>query len=262
MNIKQSNLTEIINSEHKLLIDAPNEYGEFFDHALESARLLQAFISGMKQEGWLFVSFLSHIRKHHMLAFLSALRLHHVQTVMNLRQVLESGVNASYALANPNPEDFAKVTPEGLLDTPEKLKEKRYKWLEVNHPRGSEAIKAMKKQMQRSSHSNLVDTHRNFTYKNKGDFVRLETPFFDLNHPFQVKADLWSLANIIMGLMDLFYGINQKYNRITFSDNFLPELQALDRENRRLKEIITATPKFKKADARAKAKEQREGSKI
>lgn len=248
MSLKQSNLTEIINSEHHLLIDAPGEYGDFFLHSLVSVKLLQSFVVDIKQEGWLFFSFLAHIRKHHMLAFLSTIRLHHVQVVMNLRQVLESGVNASYAIANPNSDDFANVTPEGLLDTPEKLKDKRYKWLEENYPKGSDAIKAMKKQMQSSSHSNLVDTHRTFKYTNRGNFVRLETPFFDTQNKFQVKADLWSLANIIMGLMDLFYGINQKYNRVTFSDKFVDELLALDKENKRLKEIMMDTPNFKRAD--------------
>lgn len=246
--LRQSNLTEIINSEQQLLIEAPSKYGDFFLHALESIKLLQSFIAGIKEEGWLFLSFLAHIRAHHMLAFLSTIRFHHVQVAMNLRQVLESGVNASYALANPNSDDFANLTPEGLLDIPEKLKDKRYKWLEKSYPKGSDAIKAMKKQMQFSSHSNLVDTHRTFKYINKGDFVRLETPFFDMENNFQIKADLWSLANIIMGLMDLFYGINQKYNRIIFSNTFVNKLLALDKENKRLKEIMMNTPNFRRAN--------------
>ncbi len=255
--INQSNLKEIINSEHQLLIDAPKDYGDFFSHALQSVKLLQSFVVGIKDEGWLFISFLAHIRKHHLLAFLSTIRRHHVQTVMNLRQVLESGVSAAYSLANPEPKDFVETTPEGLLDVPENLKKKRYKWLKSNYPKGPQAIKAMKDQMQLSSHSNLVDTHRTFKYTNIGTLVQLETPFFDLENQFQIKGDLWSLANIVMGLMDLFYGINQKANNVAFSDAFVSELQALDRENKRLKEIMMSTRKFKKADKLAKERERR-----
>ena len=255
--INQSNLTEIINTEHQLLIDAPKDYGEFFAHALQSVKLLQSFVSGIKDEGWLFVSFLAHIRKHHTLAFLSTIRRHHVQTVMNLRQVLESGASAAYALANPEPKDFVTTTPEGLLDVPERLKKKRNKWLDENYPKGSEAIKSMKEQMQPSSHSNLIDTHRTFKYTNVGNLVQLETPFFDLENQFQIKGDLWSLTNIAMVLMDLFYGVNQKVNNITFSKNFVPEIQALDKEDKRLKEIMMKTRKFKRADKKAKLRDAR-----
>ena len=257
MSVKQSSLSEIINTEHVLLGKAPQEYGDFFNHTVRSHRLLQSFVVTIKDEGWIFVSFLSHLKKHHLLAFLSTIRLHHVQTVMNLRQVLESGANAAYALANPNAEDFVLSTPENLLDIPEKLKNKRYKWLEKNYPKGSKAIKAMKKQMQKSSHSNLVDTHRTFKYEEKEEYAQLKTPFFDIKKEFQIKADLWSIANIAMGLMDLFYGINENYNRVTFSDSFVGELQALDKENARLKKIMMDTPNFKRADrlARKKAKQ-------
>lgn len=255
--IDQSNLTELINSEHQLIVDAPKNFGDFFTHALQSVKLLQSFISEVKDEGWLFYCFLSHIRKHHTLAFLSTIRRHHVQTVMNLRQVLESGASAAYALANPEPNDFVSTTPEGLLDVPEKLKKKRNKWLDENYLKGSEAIKSMKEQMQLSSHSNLVDTHRTFKYTNVSNLIQLETPFFDLENQFQIKGDLWSLTNIAMGLMDLFYGVNQKAEKVTFSKTFVDELQALDREDKRLKEIMMKTRKFKQADKRAKLRDAR-----
>jgi hypothetical protein len=39
--------------------------------------------------------------QENMLALLSTLRLHKVQSMMNLRQVLESGASAAFAIANP-----------------------------------------------------------------------------------------------------------------------------------------------------------------
>lgn len=260
-NPKQSNLTEIIESEHELMATAPKMYGEFFDHALESYKLLQSFVVTIKDEGWLFVAFLAHLRKHSLLALLSTVRLHHVQAVMDLRQVLESGANASYALGNPNSDDFAKVTEEGILELSEKLKDKRYKWLDENYPKGSSAIKSMKKALQTYSHSNIIDAHRTFKYKEEDRVAMLETPFFDFENEYQTKSNLWSIANISMGLMDLIYGINQKQSIITFSDDFVSRLQALDRENKRLKEILMSTPNFKRAESVAIAKKKRIGTK-
>jgi len=256
-DIKQSNLSEIIKTEYGLLDEAPQKYGDFFKHAVDSFDLLQTFVVTIKDEGWLFVAFLSHLRKHHLLALLSSVRRHHVQFAMNLRQVLESGTNASYTLGNPNPDDFAQSTPEGILEIPEKLKEKRYKWLEKNYPKGSQAIELMKKLIQKSSHSNIIDAHRTFKYEAKNKTALLKTPFFDFENDFQIKSNLWSLANMAMGLMDLFYGINLKHKLITFSSNFIRDLQSLEKENMRLNKIMMDTPRFRRADKIAKARQKR-----
>lgn len=260
--MNQSNLAEILKSEQLLLVEAPQKYGDFFKHALESFKLLQSFVSSVKQDGWLFVAFLSHIRKHHLLALFSAIRLQHVQMAMNLRQVLESGTNAVYALANPNSNDFVHSTPEGLLETSDRLQDKRYKWLESNYPKGSDAIKTMKKMMQPQSHSNIIDVHRTFKYEHKGKSIWLATPFFDTENDFQVKADLWTVANVVMGLMDLFYGISLKYPHVGFSPTFVDSLQRIDKENARLKQIMMDTPKFKRADKIARARDKRGIGKI
>lgn len=256
-DLKQSNLSEIIETENDLLKNAPKEYGGFFNHAIESYKLLQSFVIKIKDEGWLFVAFLSHLKKHQLLALSSVIRLHHVQAVMNLRQVLESGANAAYALGSPNSKDFARVTQEGTLDLPKKLQDKRYKWLETHYPKGSNAIKSMKKALQSSTHSNIVDAHRTFKYEERGEIAELKTPYFDLKNEYQVKSDLWSTANIAMGLMDLFYGINQRSNLVTFSSDFVDRLQLLDQENKRLKKILMNTPNFKRADKIAKNKAKR-----
>lgn len=256
-NLKQSNLSEIIQTEYGLLKEAPEKYKKFFSHAIESYKLLQSFVLKIEDEGWLFVAFLSQLKKHHLLGLLSSVRRHHVQFVMNLRQVLESGTNASYAIGSPKAEDFALSTPEGILEIPEKLKQKRYKWLGKNYPKSSKTIELMKKLIQKSSHSNIIDAHRTFKYEAKNKTAQLKTPFFDFKNDFQIKSDLWSLANMAMGLMDLFYGINLKYQVITFSPNFIKDLQSLEKENKRLKKIIMNTPRFKRADKIAKAIEKR-----
>lgn len=62
---------------------------------------------------------------------------------MNLRQVLEAGTCAAYAIAHIDPEVFADIDEEGLLDASKELAKKRYKWLEKNLKSGSDAIKRM-----------------------------------------------------------------------------------------------------------------------
>jgi len=256
-NLKQSNLTEIVKTEQELLEKAPSQYGEFFAHAIESYKLLQSFVRTIKDEGWLFVAFFAHIKKHSLLALLSTVRLHHVQAVMNLRQVLESGANAAYALGNPNSDDFARVTKEGIINLPKNLKNIRYKWLNDNYPKGSNAIKTMKKALQIYSHSNIVDVHRTFKYEENDGIAQLATTYFDFENDFQTKSNLWSIANIYMGLMDLFYGINLKAKVITFSPDLVERLQEIDRENKRLKKILMGTTNFKRADKIAKSREER-----
>jgi hypothetical protein len=64
----------------------------------------------------MFARFFSLLKKHHMLALLSALRLHKVQTMINLRQVLEAGAAAAFAIANPETEHFATTDGQGFID--------------------------------------------------------------------------------------------------------------------------------------------------
>ncbi|HBB37485.1 MAG: hypothetical protein UX02_C0001G0386 [Candidatus Moranbacteria bacterium GW2011_GWC1_45_18] len=118
MGTKQDTLQDIIDSEKELFLQAPSKYREFFDFALESFVFMESFVKSINLEAFIFSAFLSQIRKHHTLAFLSSVRLHHIQTMMNLRQMLEAGAFAVYAVVNHNPNDFKS----GKRD-------KIYKWL-------------------------------------------------------------------------------------------------------------------------------------
>jgi len=218
---------------------------------------MQSFMVATKDKGWLFAAFLSQVKKHYLLALLSAMRFHHVQTAMNFRQVLESGVNAGYALANPRSEDFTVTSPEGLLETPKRLQTKRYKWLEQNYPAASKSIASLKKAIQSSAHSNIVDAHRNFEYTHQDKSVLLNMPFFDQYNEFQMITDFWLTENIAIGLLDMFYGINKDYKVLTFSSDFVPKLLELQEINNRIKAKVMDSEKFQRADRRAKAKEER-----
>ena len=246
MEFKQDTIGNIIESESQMILHGAERFGDYFINASEFNNLLQQFIKSVDPDRFIFAMFLAQIRKHHLLAHFSAVRLHHVQAMMNLRQVLEAGSCAAYAIANPDREGFADIDENGIIDATQELTKKRYKWLEDNFKKGSDAIKNMKNTINSSTaHSNIVYAHNNFRFDGEqGKFV---TPFFDIEDESLVKTDLWQIGNIAMGLMDLFYGVNKDIKVIKFVDDFVPRLKALEAENHRLKAEMMSTDRFKNA---------------
>ena len=233
MTPKQSTLDDILKSEYELASTA-NKYGNYFTNALEFNDLLQNFLVSVDASRHIFTAFLSQVRKHLTLALLSTTRLHHTQAMMNLRQVLEAGLCAAYAIANPEQEGFVQADENGYLDASQDLIKKRNDWLEKNFSRGSDAMKHLKKIInQTTAHSNLIYAYQNFNFDK--DNNKFDTPFFDIEKDHLVKGNLWEIANIAMGLMDLFYGINQNIGTIKFIDDFVPRLKKLEADNIRLK---------------------------
>lgn len=118
MDIKQSTIDEILDSEKEMVIRGADRYGPYLVNASTFNSLLSTgMIKSIDQDRFLFALFLSHVRKHLTLAHFSALRLHHIQAMMNLRQALEAGASAAYAIAHTDPADFADVKADGTLDS-------------------------------------------------------------------------------------------------------------------------------------------------
>lgn len=83
--------------------------------------------------------------------------------MINLRQVLEAGACAAFAVANPDHKHFVDTDAHGILDPSPKLARKRYAWLKQNYPAGSDAIERMKKQINlEAAHANLIGAQANF----------------------------------------------------------------------------------------------------
>lgn len=244
MDFKQSTIGEALNSEKEMVIKGAERYGEYFINAADLNHLLNEFHKSIAPDHFIFAAFLSQFRKHHTLALFSAVRLHHVQAMMNMRQVLESGACAAYAIANHNVEDFADVNDQGIIDLSGKLTQKRYKWLEENYKAGSDAIKSMKDSINNSAaHSNIVYAYKTFNFNAKSG--KFDTPFFDIEDEYHIKTDLWMIGNVAMGLMDLFYGINKGRDVIRFNDDFIPRLRSLRKQNDKLKKKIMEDSRFK-----------------
>jgi hypothetical protein len=103
---------------------------------------------------------------------------------MNLRQVLEAGSCAAFAIANPDPRHFVTTDSQGVLNASQKLMARIYKWLDENYPDGSKSIKSMKELINASTaHANLAFTGSNFKEKDGG----ISSPFFDFEDPYLLK---------------------------------------------------------------------------
>ena len=142
-----------------------------------------------------------------------------MQSMLNLRQVLEAGAAAAFAIANPEMHRFVDIDPSGFLDPSKDLAQKRYRWLDLYFPDGSKAIKGKKELINRiMSHANIVTANQTFsvddTQKN------IAAPFFDIEDEYHVQVDLWLISSIGVDLMALLHEVNQTRNAIEFTENF------------------------------------------
>jgi hypothetical protein len=185
------------------------------------------------------------MKKHHMLALFSSLRLHKVQAMMNLRQALEAGASAAFAIAKPEQHHFVDIDEHGILDPSQALTKKRYAWLEKNYEQRSNWIKEAKERINSSAaHANIISADSVFRIAETSDYVN--TPFFDVEDEFLVKDDLWLIANVAITLMDLLYGVNRDLDVIEFRAGFADYVARMAKENDALQAEMMATDRFKK----------------
>lgn len=226
-------LSEISTTEDELVESASEDYGEYYEHAQFAIDFLHTFIKSTSYEGSFFLMFLASAEKHVILGALSGVRLHHVQANFNFRYAVEASSWAAYALAHPDPKYFALFGEDGGLEPTEKLKMGMYKWLNEKYPDGSASLKRFKDSTNKlSTHANIVDAHRNF-----GDFNRekISSSFFDKEEDHHIKTDLWAVANLAMGMLDIFYGVNRDYPQLILADDFMSKMKKLKEDNNRLK---------------------------
>lgn len=248
MGFKQSTIGDLIESENQMILHGAERYGEYFINASEFNNLLNNFIKSIDDPGkFIFVAFLSQVRKHHTLAHFSSVRLHHIQAGLNLRQVFEAGAWAAYAMAHEDKNKFCETDVNGILDVPKKLKEARDKWLDQNFKVKSDEIKQLKDLINRSvAHANIIYAFQNFKMK-PADDPGFHTPFFDFDDEYRVKTDLWFIANTALGLIDLFYGVNLQYKVFRLIDGFGPRFRALVEQNNKLKAEMMSTERYRNA---------------
>jgi len=246
MDFKQSTFQEILDSEHEMVLQAEQRFGSYYVNAVRFNELLSQSINTVHLTRLIFALFLSQVRKHHTLALFSTVRLHRIQAKMDLRQALEAGAFAAYAIAHIDATDFADKDEEGILNPTQDLAKKRYKWLEQNFAEGSNTIKRLKGTINKSTaHSNIADGQSNFNFD--GLNRRFDTPFFDFEDDYLVKSDLWLIANVAMGLLRLFFEVNRTLNVVVFADDFEKRIKELSADNDQLRAAMMQTERYQRA---------------
>lgn len=248
MEFKQTTISDLIESERKMVLTGAERYGEYFINASEFNALLNSFVKSIDDPGkFIFVAFLSQVRKHHTLALFSAVRLHHIQCGLNLRQVLEAGAWATYAMAHKDKDRFCESDTKGILHIADRLRDAKNDWFDQNLNIKSSWIKNLKKIINKSiAHANIIYVFQNFEMKLANNPPGFHIPFFDFYDDYKVKNDLWLIANIALGLMDLFNGANQQYKVFQLVDDFNIKFNQLVDQNNRLKSEIMQYSRFKK----------------
>jgi hypothetical protein len=249
MDLLQSTLEEITESEGKMPLLARTRYGEFYKNAVACSIFLSNCIAEIHHSRMMFARFLALTKKHHMLAVLSTVRLHRVQAMMNLRQVLEAGAAAAFAIANPEVHHFAEMDKQGILDASPQLARKRYRWLNKHYPTKSEWIRATKDRINESAaHANVVSSENVFRVDEEEKVAN--TPFFDIEDDYFVKVDLWQSAAVGLELMDLFYGVNKGREVLTFHPESAQIIKQLARTTDALLAERKATERYKRTAAK------------
>ena len=232
-----------------MLLAAEDRYGKYYKNARVCSIFLSRCITEVDHDRMMFARFFALMKKHHMLSLLSTLRLHKVQAMMDLRQVLEAGAAAAFAIANPEQHHFAETDEQRLLDPSQELTKKRYKWLHGHYRSKSDWIKNTKERINMSAaHANIVSSGSTFSVSDAGDLIN--APFFDIEDDYFVKADLWQMASIALTLMDLFYGVNQGRGVIAFYPDFAASVGRLAQETDALLAEMKATDRFKRGLSR------------
>lgn len=248
-------LTEIIEGEHDKTLNALNKYGNNFAHNLSVFQLLENFFAEFNAQQDIFPRLYYSTRNFYLLTLFSTIRLHHVQSSLNLRQLIESGTDAAYSIAFPDVKKYAKTDEFGIMDSTEKLKSKRYKWLSKNYPTTSNAILKIKKPVQFSSHSNLIDTNRGYKFLSSKEGAQIQVSYFDFEDDYMEKSALWQLANTTLAIMGLWYEVSQNYKGIGVISNFAEKHSELMQENQKIKDEIMQTERFQRADVLVRTKE-------
>jgi hypothetical protein len=234
-------IIQLSEQENALIINAPTEYGNIFQNAHDLVYLTGHFISNIKPDGHVFSLFIPQVQKALTLSLLSCLRNHEVQLNMMLRYALESAVLAGYALNNPNLDDFCYTDSRNCLCPKEKAKDAAYKWINNNFPSFSDKIKYMKDSINESfAHANILSTPQNYSLSK----TEIRSLFFDIPDALITKKNLWWIANISFGLLDLLSRVIEKHPLVSLANDFPEKMKRYYGENEKIKEQLAAEPRL------------------
>jgi hypothetical protein len=215
------NLNDYSAEEHRRVINAERDYGNFYVNAYNTTILLSNIMMWPVTDCEMFIRFLSQMKKYHSLSLISTVRLHRIQAKMDLRYFLESTVNAAYALTHDNNNIY--FNHEGG-EQPEAQKASRlaYAWIDGSYKDHSKMIRQIKDQINKeSAHANVFSSQHNFAYV-PGERAEIHTTFFDIEDERWTKADLYQTAQVGLIAIDLLLAVQKQYG------GFLPSAEAVE----------------------------------
>lgn len=223
MKYLQDSLISIVNSEHEMVLDAEKRFGPHYLLAADATSILSTFVQKVHRKQRHFSLFLSHAKKHLVLALLSTLRQHQVQATMNIRQALEAGCVAAFALGNPDAQFYPSSEGENVFEYAEKHRATVYRWLDENFRSYSDVIKASKKNINvGTAHANVIFASNVFEETDS----EFETPFFDVEDDFSIRAGLFRVADNAIMLLDLIAAVEaETKSGLVFSEEFRPAVK-------------------------------------
>jgi len=250
MQFKQDTMGDVVESERQMILQGADCYGEYFINAMEFNNLLNNFIESVNDPSkFIAIAFIFQIRKYHSLALFSSVRRHHVQATMNMRYVIEAAQWAAFAMGNEEQEKFCRKDTNGIIYVDDRHEKTMYEWLDANFKLKADETRQLKKILSGGgSHSNIAYVFQNFEMKPFHD-AGFKMSFFDSEDDYRIKTDLWFVANSAMGILDLFYGVNQQFQVFKLEEDFNIKFERLVEQNNRLKVEMMQTENFKKIEA-------------
>lgn len=243
MSKKKLNIANLSNFENELIRNAGKDYGSVYNNSHNLIGFVWSFISKVDDISYLFVLFLTQVRKDLTLSLLSIVRKHVVQANMMLRHALESSCLACYGLANPSQEDFLEIDERTGIIQENKILDRAYKWIETEHRDYSDRIKYAKGVINKLyAHAFILQPAFNFSVSRSG----MTSSFHDSIDEILTKSYLWNVADIAFNLLDLFSKVIQKYPSVVLVSDFEERMKEFYIENEKIKTELMRNPRFAK----------------
>lgn len=211
-------LSDVSLAEHKFVVSAEQKFPDEFVILNDLLNILREnFIVQVDVKSHIFLSFFSQVLKFFILSALSAARQHRTQSSMCVRQLLEAGCKAAYAIHFPDADIFVSKNEDGALDEIQNSTKVCYDWLDLNYPELSRSIKDTKDSINDLyAHSNLITSQENFEAQgNKYNLL-----VFDRFGDDFVSANLWLVSTVALKILFLIFRSAQAVETVKLCPSF------------------------------------------
>ena len=230
-NSSLSGIQQLSKTEHEFVINAPQEFNEFYYNTEQIITLYLDFLSNPKPGIETFLLFYTQTRNFALLAFLSILRRHDIQTNFNIRLLIEYGSLAAYSIKNGDLGHFESKNKTGMIEMDESTRKKAYKFVHNKYQKTSQILKLGQDYVSKLyCHSNILNVYKNISIA-EGSTGLL---FFDKRKDFIPRKDLVVLGGVALMFMDIFFDLLTQNNLAVIEKTILLRYLGLHDKNKYL----------------------------